>query len=44
MTNKEKLQLLLEGKCKWCKKPSNLGVNIGVYDTTITNHSMDFIF
>jgi hypothetical protein len=25
MTNKEKLQLLLEGKCKWCKKPSNLG-------------------
>lgn len=24
MTNKEKLQLLLEGKCNWCRKPSNL--------------------
>lgn len=24
MTNKEKLQLLLEGKCNWCKTPYNL--------------------
>ena len=24
MTNEEKLRLLLEGKCRWCRKPSNL--------------------